>query len=486
MQFYDSVTISVKSGKGGNGSTAWRREKYIAYGGPSGGDGGDGGSIWIQASHNEYTLMPYRVNATYKAGNGEHGKGKDLYGQGWDDKVLIVPVGTHVIDTETGEVVGILDQHDQRIQVIKGWKGGLGNKHFVNAQKQRSTIALLGEPARLTGLTLELQLLADVGLVWAPSVGKSSFINAVSNVKAKVAEYHFTTLVPNLGVISHRQQSFTMIDIPGLIEGAGEGKGLWNDFLRHVQKSSLLALTLDMNRYDSGIHEAMQLLIERQKYLDMHYWAWEHSRSFVWDELISRYESPTEDIISKKRCITCSKSDLMQDLSIREEYLSEVLRQLTETIGTKLTKKQFETITFVVSSATHEWVEAMLDYALYHLNPVVTKEADEELTDEVEEIETYCIPMWAQSKEYLLEEEYLTPEEINTKKVQIRKVKHPDVTFLTYVLPRGNDEAEIRYRQRLEELRTLPRMRKQWLKKWDIFLVESPYTGYDERWVRWE
>jgi Obg family GTPase CgtA len=484
MQFYDSVTIWVRSWRGGDGSTAGRREAYVAFGGPSGGDGWDGGSIYLQANHNEYTLMPYKVNTIYKAGNGEHGKWKDLYGRSGEDKVLIVPVWTHLMDTKTWEKIATLEFHGQQIKIVQWGRGGLGNKHFVNAQKQWSTIGLLWEPARQREITLELQLLADVGLVWSPSVGKSSLINAVSNVKAKVAEYHFTTLVPNLWVISHRDRSFTMIDIPGLITGAGDWKWLGNDFLRHVQKSSLLALTMDVSRYEAGITDSLQLLTERKKYLDATYGEWVHTWEFVWDELLNTFTSSDEIMITKKRCLVCSKIDLLFDESLREEYKQEVYKQLTEYLWIALSPEQFNTIYFMASSATREWVDWFLDYCLFHLNPTATADHDEMLLLVEEDQEIVCELLWDEIKDYLKEEDYL--EEKEMKKVNIRDVRHPEVTFMTFTLPWWNDEAEIWYRHRLEELRILPWLRKQWLKKWDIMQVASNYEWYDERWIKWE
>jgi Obg family GTPase CgtA len=392
-------------------------------------------------------------------------------------------VWTDLIDTVTGEKIATLEFHNQKIKIVQWWKWGLGNKHFVNAQKQWSTIGLLWEPARQREITLELQLLADVGLVWSPSVGKSSLINAVSNVKAKVAEYHFTTLVPNLWVLSHRNKSFTMIDIPGLITGAWEGKWLWNDFLRHVQKSSLLALTMDITRYEEGISDSLQLLTEWRNYLDVTYGEWVHTWEFVWDELVNTFE--VDDIrITKKRCLVCSKIDLLFDESIREEYKQEVYTQLTQYLWIDITTKQFDLIYFMVSSATHEWMDWFLDYCLFHLNPVSTRDHDEMLTLVEDEDDISCTPVWDEVVEYLLEQHYIEEKEL--KKITIRDVSHPDVTFMTFTLPWWNDEAELWYRHRLEELRILPRLRKQWVKKWDILQVESKYHWYDERWIKWE
>lgn len=481
MQFYDSVTISVRSWRGGDGSSAWRREAYVAFGWPSGWDGGEWGSVYLEANHNEYTLMPYKVNTTYKAWNWEHGKWKDLYGKWGEDKVLIVPIWTDIIDTHSGEKIATLEFHGQRIRIAKWWIWWLGNRHFVNAKKQRSTIGLLGEPARQREITLELQLLADVWLVWSPSVGKSSLINAVSNVKAKVAEYHFTTLVPNLGVIRHRTKSFTMIDIPWLIDGAWNGKWLWNDFLRHLQKSSLLALTMDITRYETWIWESIQLLTEWKNYLNTTYGEWTHRWEFKWDELINTFTY--DDIcITKKCCFICSKIDLEFDESIREEYKVEVYKQINAYLWVELSPKQFDSIYFAVSSATREWIDEFLDYCLFHLNPVQEHDNTQELLLVEDENEISCTPVAPEVVEYLLEEEYI--QKTDLKKVNVREVSHPEMTRMTFTLPRWNDEAELRYWGRLEELRILPWLQKQWVKKWDILQIESFYHWYDERRIK--
>lgn len=251
MKFVDEVVVSVEAGKGGNGCLSFRREKYIPKGGPDGGDGGDGGSVFIQADENTNTLVDYRYQRRYKAQNGESGKGRDCTGSKGEDLYLKVPIGTTVIDEDTQEVLCDLTDHGQTEKVAQGGFHGLGNTRFkssVNRAPRQTTNGTLGESRNLK---LELKVLADVGLLGLPNAGKSTFIRAVSAAKPKVADYPFTTLVPNLGVVSiERDRSFVIADIPGLIEGAAAGAGLGIRFLKHLARTRLLLHLVDMAPWD--------------------------------------------------------------------------------------------------------------------------------------------------------------------------------------------------------------------------------------------
>ena len=246
MKFIDEATIEVHAGKGGNGVAAFRREKFIPKGGPSGGDGGKGGSIWGLADRNINTLIDYRYARVHRARNGEQGQGSDKYGAGADDLVLRVPVGTLVIDAETQETLFDLSEDGQKVLLAKGGRGGLGNLHFkssINRAPRQCTPGELGESRRLK---LELKVLADVGLLGKPNAGKSTLVAAASNARPKIADYPFTTLSPQLGVVRIGvAQSFVIADIPGLIEGAAEGAGLGHQFLRHLQRTRLLLHLVD-------------------------------------------------------------------------------------------------------------------------------------------------------------------------------------------------------------------------------------------------
>lgn len=247
MQFVDEATIDVRAGKGGDGCLSFRREKYVEFGGPDGGDGGAGGHVYLQADSNLNTLVDYRYERVFKARNGEPGKGRQMSGKSSEDVVLIVPVGTTVVEVDTGEVLADLIRADEKVMVAQGGRGGLGNMHFKSSVNQAPRKTTKGTPGEARRLRLELKVLADVGLLGMPNAGKSTLIRAVSAAKPKVADYPFTTLVPNLGVVkADRYRSFVVADIPGLIEGAAEGAGLGIRFLKHLARTRLLLHVVDI------------------------------------------------------------------------------------------------------------------------------------------------------------------------------------------------------------------------------------------------
>ena len=251
MKLVDEAEITVIAGNGGNGCIGFRREKFIPLGGPDGGDGGNGGDVWLQADENLNTLVDFRHQTRFKAQRGENGMGSQKYGKAGEDIVITVPVGTVVHNVETDEVIGDLTAHGDRLLVAKGGKGGLGNMHFKSSVTRAPRRATPGGEGEQRVLRLELKLLADVGLLGFPNAGKSTFIRAVSAATPKVADYPFTTLYPNLGVVSVEPgRSFVIADIPGLIEGAADGAGLGSVFLRHVQRTRLLLHLVDIAPLD--------------------------------------------------------------------------------------------------------------------------------------------------------------------------------------------------------------------------------------------
>ncbi len=254
MKLVDEAEIEVFAGNGGNGCIGFRREKFIPLGGPDGGDGGAGGSVWIRADENLNTLVDFRHDRIFKAQRGENGMGRQAYGKGGEDMVITVPVGTVIINVATDEIIGDLTQHGDRLLVAKGGRGGLGNMHFKSSTNRSPRQALPGEPGEERTLKLELKLLADVGLLGFPNAGKSTLIRAVSAATPKVADYPFTTLYPNLGVVKvENYRSFVIADIPGLIEGAADGAGLGAQFLRHLQRTRLLLHLVDISPMEGGV-----------------------------------------------------------------------------------------------------------------------------------------------------------------------------------------------------------------------------------------
>ncbi len=264
MKFVDEATISVTAGRGGDGCLSFRREKYIPKGGPDGGDGGDGGSVYLQADSAINTLVDYRYQPRYRAAAGRSGQGNNRTGASGEDKVLPVPVGTTVIDQETGESLGDLTRHEQKLLVAQGGFHGLGNTRFKSSTNRAPRQTSKGSAGESRQLKLELKVLADVGLLGLPNAGKSSLISAVSAARPKIADYPFTTLVPNLGVISiEPHRSFVMADIPGLIEGAAEGAGLGIRFLKHLTRTRVLLHIVDIGSYQQGVGEDPVLVIRQ-------------------------------------------------------------------------------------------------------------------------------------------------------------------------------------------------------------------------------
>lgn len=301
--FIDEVKIYVKAGDGGNGCTAFRREKYVPRGGPSGGDGGRGGDVWMVASEHYNTLLHYRFNPEHKAERGRHGEGSNKTGRDGASIELPVPVGTVVYDDDTGELLFDLTQPGQRVLVAKGGRGGRGNARFATSTHQAPTEHEPGRPGEEKRLRLELKLLADVGLVGFPNAGKSTLISRVSAARPKIADYPFTTLEPHLGVVSLEDgRSFVMADIPGLIEGAHEGHGLGIQFLRHIERTRLLAHLVDVSEA-SGRDPVRDFEV-------------------IMDELASF----SKDLARKPMIVVATKMDVAQDPN-RVESLKRIARK---------------------------------------------------------------------------------------------------------------------------------------------------------------
>jgi len=305
MKFIDESKIEVFAGKGGNGIASFRREKYIEKGGPDGGDGGRGGSVYALADRNINTLVDYRFTRSHRAKNGEPGRGSDCYGKGADDIVLRMPVGTVITDINSGEVIADLTHDGEKVMLAQGGAGGLGNLHFKSSTNRAPRQCTPGTPGEERELQLELKVLADVGLLGMPNAGKSTFIRAVSAARPKVADYPFTTLHPNLGVVRvSTEKSFVIADIPGLIEGAAEGAGLGHQFLRHLARTRVLLHLVDIAPMYEGtdpVAEARAILNELKKY------------------------DPT--LYQKPRWLLLNKADLLDN---RDDKIAAFLKEFTD------------------------------------------------------------------------------------------------------------------------------------------------------------
>lgn len=306
MKFIDEATIQVKAGDGGRGMASFRREKYVPEGGPDGGDGGRGGSVIARADRNVNTLIDYRYARIHRAKNGEPGRGADQYGKGADDVLLRVPVGTVITDIDTGEQVADMAADGQTAVLARGGQGGLGNIHFKSSTNRAPRQYTLGEEGQERELRLELRVLADVGLLGMPNAGKSSLIRAVSNARPKVADYPFTTLHPNLGMVrSPDGTDFVVADVPGLIEGAADGAGLGIQFLKHLKRTRLLLHVIDVAPFDDGVDpvkEARAIVAELKKY--------------------------DRELHARPRWLVLNKFDLLPDDATRAKHQADIVRRL--------------------------------------------------------------------------------------------------------------------------------------------------------------
>ena len=322
--FTDYVKIMVKSGDGGNGAVSFRREKYVAAGGPDGGDGGKGGDVYFFVDPDANTLIDFRFKKKFKAEGGKNGEGGRRYGKGGEDLFIGVPIGTIIKDAKTGQVLADLSEKNQKELILPGGRGGKGNTHFATSTRQAPRFSQNGEKGIEKELILELKLLADVGLIGFPNVGKSTFLARTTSATPKIADYHFTTLEPNLGVVqSEHGDSFVIADIPGIIEGASEGTGLGIQFLRHIERTRLLLHVIDVSGSEgrNPVEDFETIYAELKKY--------------------------SEKLADRKQIIVANKIDSMQDAS-----LYQALEDMAKEKGIEIYK---------ISAVTGEGVKELLN-----------------------------------------------------------------------------------------------------------------------------
>lgn len=348
--FIDKVKIHLKAGKGGDGAVAFRREAHVPAGGPAGGDGGKGGDIIFQVDEGMRTLMDFRYKKHYNAANGEDGKGKNMYGKDGENLLLRVPPGTIIREEITGHIIADLTEHNDRVVAAKGGKGGKGNTHFKTSTRQAPRFATAGEHGQEFTVVLELKLIADVGLIGFPNVGKSTLLSVVTSAKPKIADYHFTTLIPNLGVVRTKYgDSFVLADIPGLIEGAHKGTGLGHEFLRHIERTKLLVHVLDA----AGL-EGRDPLEDFQKI----------------NEELYLYN---EELAKKPQIIAANKTDI-PDSHVNLERLKSAF----EKQGIKV---------FPISAVTKQGLNELLDYVSKELKEL--EASHEEIASKTEKVYRY-------------------------------------------------------------------------------------------------
>lgn len=353
MKFVDEARLRVRAGSGGRGSTSFRREKFVPLGGPDGGDGGSGGSVYLRAAPGINTLVDFRIERTFKAEHGEPGTGNDCFGRGGEDLYIPIPIGTIVRDADTGEELGDMTREGEVLLVARGGKGGWGNQKFKSSTNRAPRQFGPGLPGEQRALELELKVIADVGLLGLPNAGKSTLIRAVSAARPKVADYPFTTLHPNLGVVDiGRHRSFVMADIPGVIEGAAEGAGLGIRFLKHLQRTRLLLHLVDIAPLDPDadpVRDARAIVSELKKF--------------------------SKDLASKPRWLVLNKRDLMPDADA-EKRAQAILRSL-----------RFRGPHFLISGATgrgtKELSEAVMAFLEEQDRAARARESSAERTDDV-------------------------------------------------------------------------------------------------------
>ncbi|NBS23247.1 MAG: GTPase ObgE [Altererythrobacter sp.] len=349
MHFLDQAKIYLQSGAGGPGAVSFRREKYVEYGGPDGGNGGKGGDIVFEAVQGLNTLIDFRYSQHFKAKRGNHGQGRDRTGAGAPDLVIKVPVGTQVLSEDKEEILADFTEVGQRVVFLEGGMGGRGNASYKSSTNRAPRQHQPGEPSEEMWVWLRLKLLADVGLVGLPNAGKSTFINAVSNARAKVGDYAFTTLVPKLGVVRHKGREFVLADIPGLIEGAADGAGIGDRFLGHIERCRVLIHLVDITgQGDQDPAEAMRVV----------------------EEELEAYGEGLED---KPRLIALNKIDLA-DGELAAEFAKELMAAGAEDV-------------FAVSGATGQGIEALMDAVLSYLPDRTSTETKGNEVEDIEEEE---------------------------------------------------------------------------------------------------
>ena len=343
MIFLDKAKIKIESGRGGNGAVAWRREKYVDKGGPAGGDGGNGGDVYFVGDEDLSTLLDFKFKSIFKAENGDNGRIKNQIGKCGKDLYIKIPVGTVIKDAKTGKIIGDITHHEQTLLVAKGGRGGRGNARFATAQKRAPQFCEPGESGITRELDLELKLIADVGLIGMPNAGKSTLISAISAAKPKIADYPFTTLVPNLGVVKKRTgDSFVVADIPGLIEGASEGVGLGHEFLKHVERCRFLLHLVDLTSQDP---------------MDNY---------FKINEELKKY---SESLYEEYQIVVLNKVDAIDD-EIKNHYYEEF--------------KKLGKDVFVISAATHQNLDALVNFVSIKVDEIEKPEIKIEVEEDLD------------------------------------------------------------------------------------------------------
>ncbi len=418
--FTDYVKIIAKAGNGGNGAISFRREKYVAAGGPDGGDGGKGGDIYFEVDPDSNTLIDFRYNKKFKAENGKNGEGSHRYGKSGEDLIIKVPIGTIIRDAKTNKVIADLSNKGQKELVLAGGRGGKGNAHFATSTRQAPRFAQDGENGEEKELILELKLLADVGLIGFPNVGKSTFLSMTTSATPKIADYHFTTLEPNLGVVkTDYGDSFVIADIPGIIEGASKGTGLGLQFLRHIERTRLLLHVIDVSGSEgrNPVQDFYTINAELKNY--------------------------SEKLSKRKQIIVANKIDIIQD----------------ETLYTELEKiaKENEMEIFKISAATGEGISELIK----HVSEILKTLPKEELINDIDNVDR---------KVYTLEDE---DEYTITKEDGMFVIKGEAVERIMRKVNIGDNESLYFFQKSLDNLGVNQKLKEMGIKEGDIVKIND-------------
>jgi len=501
MRFFDEVSIFVQSGRWWDGCVSGRREMGVPFGWPAGGNGGDGGDIIFQADKNLNTLEKFRFNARYIAQEWEPGRSKDQYGADAEDLIIKVPVGTIFWNNQDWTMIQHLSQDGEVRKALKWWNGGVGNMHFKTATQQYPRFALLWEPWDSLNIRLELQLLADVWLIWAPSVGKSTIINTISSTKAKVAEYHFTTLVPNLGIVHQSDSNRWVIDIPWLVKWASEWKWLGNIFLRHILKCKIFALVVDMSRYEAWYTEIEDILSEIiifinskfDDYQDLQI-KFEINHNWLLMNVLSKDQDGEVFVLAQKSIhIVLTKYDLVNDMEIANEYKDFVrdnfLNYLKKTHNLKFTKKMsdiFDSHIHIISCGNGFGLDIRKQYCSDIIKNLELKTQNYlENKKEIEKIQKKEREMRESTKQrkwYLIQNGFVNQDD-RQHDTMVWTIISWEMSRLTNIVQRWNDQAESWFWKILDKQWILNKLNKQNVRYGDILHIVTNYKTVDDRFI---
>lgn len=498
MKFPDKVKIKVIAWDGWNGCVSWRREKYIAFWWPDGWDGWNWGSIYFVWDEWLNSLLKLHYQKQIKAKRWEHGKGSQQYWENAENVFVKVPLWTIIKDIKTSNIFWTILNHWQTILIAKWWRWWWWNMHFKNSIKQYPNFAMYGEPWEKIEIELELQLIWDVTLIWFPSVWKSSIINTLSNTKVKVADYSFTTLVPNLWVVKHKNKDFILVDVPWLIEWASNWKGLGNEFLRHILKSKIWTFVLDISRYDQSLKELTILKNELETFLKKK--LIDEFQDIIKEESLFHivYEKFNENILQIKvfyedkllfrKFLTflVNKKDLVSDEDIIWEFKKVLKKHIKKIFDIKYfpkiyfvyvwNKNIFEDYLNEIIKLLKEKLnqDMLFDEYLLPKNDVLKYEKEKEYIKDVTEKEII----------YLLSNGYI--DEKKSVIVKVYEVLNNKLAYYTYIIPWWNKEAEMFFWDVMKAEGILKNFEKYWIMIWDIIKVKSPYNWVEDRYLEWK